>query len=387
MLKRTGLFFLAAAMLLAIPAFAQDTAVPAQGEWTVSLFDQTTGTVTRVAPTGAAVGEVTLPVTEGFDFLNYNLAISPSGDRLAYLVSQMGDGMNPVQPSELVIYDANAQSVAATVDLNANITREGINAAGTSLHFSADGSRVMFGTYIPVEGRYTLEFTALDAATGQMINTLRGDAIASLGVTANSAYYTQVIAFEGDMAMLVLHPVFIAQDVQPVAVQWNVVTNEVAAAPDELVNVTDYNPATDEAILLTYDQMVDTLAEGEIRADGFFLPPNTIQIFDPVTGAAQTLFAEDSNLISAKFVQNGERILAVADSGARGILLDRNGSVLREFTDLPGMTFTFGTPEGFIYADPMQPGTLVSVLTGTEDYTPVPFYTSPSPYNSLTVQG
>src|SRR5690606_20211658 len=131
----------------------------------------------------------------------------------------------------------------------------------------------------------------------------------------------------------------------------------------------------------------DALTEGETRFDGALLPPNTIQIFNPVTGAAETLFAEDANLISAKWVQNGERILAVADSGARGILLDRNGSVLQEFTDLPGMTFTFGTPEGFIYANPMQPGTLVSVLTRTENFTPVPFYTSPSPYNALSVQG
>lgn len=387
MLKRIGLA-LAAAALLAVPAFAQDTTVPAQGEWTVSLYDQMTGTVTRVAPDGTAVGEVTLPITEGFDFLNYNLAISPSGERLAYLVSQVGDGTNPVQPSELVIYDANAQTVGATVDLNTNINREGINAAGTSLQFSADGSRLVYGTYIPVEGNsYTLELTAVDATTGQVLNTLRGDALASVGVTANAAYYSEVISFEGDTATLVLHPVFIAQDTLPIAVQWNVVTNEVTAAPEELVNVTDYSPVTDEAILLTYDQSVDTLAEGETRADGALLPPNTIQLFDPVTGAAQTLFSEDANLISAKFVQNGERILAVADSGARGILLDRNGSVLQEFTDLPGMTFTFGTPEGFIYADPMQPGTLVSVLTETEDFTPVPFYTSPSPYNALSVQG
>jgi hypothetical protein len=56
----------------------------------------------------------------------------------------------------------------------------------------------------------------------------------------------------------------------------------------------EYSPATDEAIVLTYDPAVDTLAEGETRAEGAILSPNTIQIFDRATGELETLYAEDS---------------------------------------------------------------------------------------------
>ena len=57
MLKRIGLSL---TLMLATVSLAA-----AQGIWTVSVYDQMTGSVTRISPTGEVVGEINLPIPEG----------------------------------------------------------------------------------------------------------------------------------------------------------------------------------------------------------------------------------------------------------------------------------------------------------------------------------
>lgn len=376
MLKRIGLILM---LMLAAVSLAS-----AQGTWTVSLYDQIAGTVTRISPTGEVAGEISLPMPEGFDFYNYALVTSPTGSEVAYIVSQVGDGSNPVQPSQLVIYDVAAEAIKGTYDLNAQVTREGINAAGTSLRFSADGTRLLTGYYVPTgETTSRLELAVINTTTGEAVNTINSDALAAAGVSEDSAYFTEVIAFQGDVVTLLLRPVFVIEELQPVAVNWNVATNEVTPAPQELVYAADDLPATNEAVLLTSDANVDTQAE--VEATGVVVPPNTVQLFDLNSGTAQTIYTEDANLLDALFVQNGERLLIFKDSGAQAQLIERDGTALQEFPNLPGTTFTQPTADGFIYVDPMQPGALTEVVTRSDDFTPNVFYTIETPFNVLSV--
>jgi hypothetical protein len=322
MLKRIGLML---TVMLATVSLAA-----AQGTWTVSVYDQMTGSVTRISPTGEVVGEVNLPMPEGFDFLNYAVANSPTGNEIAYIVSQVGDGTNPVQPSQLVIYDVAAQSIIGTYDLDAQVTREGINAAGTSLRFSADGARLLTGYYVPTgETTSRVELAVLDVATGELVNVIGTDELTAAGANADSTYFTEVIAFQGDAATLLMRPVFAIEELQPVAVNWNVATNEVRPAPQELIHTADYLPTTNEAVLLTYDANIDTLAEGEVMGEAMAVPANTVQLFDLNSGTAQTIYTDpDTNLLDAMFVQNGERILIFAGSGIQGDLIERDGGYI-----------------------------------------------------------
>jgi hypothetical protein len=379
MLRRIGLILM---VMLATVSLAA-----AQGTWTVSIFDQMAGAVTRISPTGEVAGEITLPMPEGFDFLNYTVATSPTGNEIAYIVSQAGDGTNPVQPSQLVIYDVTAQSIKGAYDLDAQVTRESINAAGTSLRFSADGTHLLTGYYVPT-GEITsrVELAVLDVATGELVNTIGTNELAAAGANADSAYFTEVIAFQGDVATLLMRPVFAIEELPPVAVNWNVMTNEVTPAPQELVYATDYLPTTNEAVLLTYDANIDSLAEGEFMGEAMAVPANTVQLFDLNSGTAQTIYTDtDTNLLDAMFVQNGERLLIFAGSGIQGDLIERDGAPLQEFPNLPGSTFTQPTSDGFVYVDPMQPGALTEIVTRGDDFTPSVFYTIETPFNTLSV--
>src|SRR5262245_10667980 len=103
--KRFVLLLLAIGILIEIlPTVAQNPNPPFPGAaWTLSLYNQPTGTIKRVSPVGEEKSDLTLPIPEGFDFYNYSVAISPSNEMAAYLVSQVGDGSNPVQPSKLLV--------------------------------------------------------------------------------------------------------------------------------------------------------------------------------------------------------------------------------------------------------------------------------------------
>jgi hypothetical protein len=376
------------AILWVVPVLAQESTSPTTG-WTVSLYEQTIGKVTRVAPTGEVTAEYSLPMPAEFDTYNYDVAIDDAGSHIAYIVSQVGDASDPVQKSQLVIYDTAASTISGTYDLNPAVIREGINTASISLAFNDAGTRVFMGYYTPVEGaenEWTQEFVVLDTATGQVVNTLTGDMVAGVGANAVAPYRPKVLAFEGDTVTTLLYPIFQQMGADNVVFNWNVASNEVTAGAPDLTNATDFAPASREALVLTYDSEVDALAEGETRVEGMLIPANTVSLLNLDTGASTPIFAQDVSLISAKFVQNGERILLFADAGARGILIERDGTVVTEFQNLPGDMMTSGTQDGFIYADPNQAQTLIAVRTATGDFTPQTLYTPVVPFNMLTVQ-
>jgi hypothetical protein len=110
-----------------------------------------------------------------------------------------------------------------------------------------------------------------------------------------------------------------------------------------------------------------------------------------LTGESQTIYADDVSLYTAKFVQNGERILVFADAGARVILFERDGTALQEFTNMPGDTLVFGTPEGFVYAAPQAGNasaatTIVAATTLGDTIATADLYVSPSSFNEMAVQ-
>lgn len=390
MLKRTGMMIVLAllALMAVFPAAAQESTTTAS-DWTISLYEQTIGKVTRVSPAGEVVAEYSLPLPAKFDTYNYDVAVTPSGDYIAYIVSKVGDGSNPVQDSSLVVYDTAANKISATYDLNPDVIREGINTASYSLRFNDEGTRVFTGYYVPVEGadnEWTQEFVALDVATGEVVNTLTGDMLADAGANPTAPYTPKIIRFEGDVATVLLYPIFQQMSPGNVVFNWNVATNEVRAAPADLTGATDYFAGTNEALLLTYDPEIDALAEGETRVEGMLVPANTVSLYNMDTGEITPVFSQDVSIVSARFVQNGERILLFADAGARGILIERDGTVVSEFPNLPGDTFTSSVPEGFIYVDP-QPGQMISIVRTVDgDFTPQTVYTPQGPFNMLTVQ-
>jgi hypothetical protein len=386
MLKRIGIALLV--MLSILPAAAQENAQTST-TWSFSLYEQTVGKVTQVSSNGQVAAEYVLPLPEDFDTYNYDAVMSETGQYIAYVVSEVGDGSDPVQSSRVMVYDTTSGEITATYDLNPGVIREGINVASTSLTFDNTGTRLFVGYYVPVadaDNEWTQEFVVLDVVSGEVVNTLTGDMVASAGAVANAPYRPKVISFVGDAVTVLLYPIFQQMSPDNVVFTWNTATNEVAEAPAELTTATDYAAATGETLVLSYDESIDALAEGETRVEGMLIPANTVQLYNMETGETTPVFAQDISIISAEFVQNDERILVFADAGARGILLERDGTVVTEFQNLPGDMLTSGVPAGFIYADPQQSQTIMSVRTFEGDFTPQVLYTPQGPFNMLAVQ-
>src|SRR5688572_33425680 len=118
MLKRIVIALLV--MVSILPVAAQENTTTASN-WTFSLYEQTIGKVTQISATGEVIAEYALPLPEEFDTYNYDAVVAGSGQYIAYVVSEVGDGSDPVQQSRLVVYDTAANSIAANYDLNADV--------------------------------------------------------------------------------------------------------------------------------------------------------------------------------------------------------------------------------------------------------------------------
>jgi hypothetical protein len=380
MFKRTLLILFAVlvALLAMVPAFAQE------GGWTVSLYDQASGTVTRLSATGETVDQFTLPLPEGFDSYSYAIATSPLGDKIAYVVEQVGDGSVTTPPSRLVVYDPNADTIVASADLKQGINQEGFNAASDSLTFNADGSQVLSAYDVPVSpeaNTYSLETIVLDVASGQVANMLSVDALAAAGVQTDAAYRTTVLGFPGETAALVLQPVFVDMDLQPVAVNWNLGTGEAAPIAPDLVNAVDYLPATGEALILiiSADPNATLDPNAPLTMEHMY---NAVELFS--SGDAQIIYRADT-VYDAQFVQNGERIL-VFTRFDEATLINRDGTELQTFTIPGGAGSVASTPDGFAYYDPQSASGLTVVTTADDSFTVTPISTDGITFSSISVQ-
>jgi hypothetical protein len=379
MFRRTLLILFAGALLAAlavIPASAQDAT------WTVSLYDQASGTVTRLAPSGETVDQFTLPMPDGFDSYSYAVATSPLGDKIAYVVEQVGDGAVTTPPSRLVVYDTNADSVVASIDLAEGTNQEGFNAASDSLTFSADGSQVLTSYYVPLgDDKYSLETVVLDVATGQVAHALSADTLAASGVQTDASYRTTVLDFPGETAALVMQPVFVDMDLSPAALNWNLTTGEAAPIAPDLVNALDYLPATGEALILTYgaDPNATIDPNAPITMERIF---NAVELFS--SGDAQIIYRADT-VNFARFVQNGERIL-VFTNFLNATLIERDGTELHSFTIPGGANSVASTPDGFVYYDPQTAGGLTFVTTADGSFTETPVSTEGMTFSTISVQ-
>lgn len=379
MLRRTLLILFAGtllATLAVIPASAQDAA------WTVSLYDQASGTVTRLAPGGETVDQFTLPMPEGFDAYSYAVATAPLGDRIAYVVEQVGDGSVTTPPSRLVVYDTNADAILSSIDLAEGINQEGFNAASDSLTFSADGSQVLTAYYVPLgDDKYRMETVVLDLASGQVAHALSTDALAASGMQTEAPYRTTVLDFPGETAALVMQPVFVGMDLSPVALNWNLTTGEAAPIAPDLVNAVDYLPATGEALILTYgaDPNATIDPNAPVTMERIF---NAVELFS--SGDAQIIYqAETVNF--ARFVQNGERIL-VFTNFLNATLIERDGTELHSFTIPGGASSVSSTPDGFVFYDPQTAGGLTFVTTRNDSFTETPVATEGVTFSTISVQ-
>lgn len=385
MSKRIYLLLLLLALLV-VPAWAQDTPLPAENAWTVSLYDQATGTVTRVAPGGDVVSEFVLPIPETFDTHSWDIATSLRGNFVAYVVSQVGDGQGATFPSQLIVYDVVNMSMAVNYDLMEGTTQESINAAAGSLAFNNEGTLLFTSYYVPTDESaqsYTMELTALDLTTGQVFNTLGNDALAAAGANEGSAYHVEVIAFMNNVATLLLSPVFVAEQLPPLALSWDVATNELTPASSELTDARDYFAPSAEVLLLTYDESLGTPVE---QGEGVPAPANTVKIMNLTSGDIQTVYISESNLIDAMFVQNGERILVFTDPDATAVLIERDGTVAQELPDVPLSSNLHGSPEGIVYADPQSASAITGVTTSGDSFAAASLFTPAAAYTSISVQ-
>lgn len=379
MLKRAMLILSTAALAATLaftPALAQDAT------WTVSLYDQAAGTVTRLSPDGEVVDQFTLPMLEGFDSYSYAIATAPLGDKIAYVVEQVGDGSVTTPPSRIVVYDSNADAVVASLDLMQGTDQNGFNAAADSLTFNPDGSQVLVSYYVSQGGdTYSLQTVVLDVTSGQVVNVLNGAALSSAGVQIDAAYRTTVLDFTGETAALVLQPIFVGMDLPAVALNWNLTTGDAVPIAPDLIDAVDYLPSSGEALILSFAADPNATADpnAPITMERLF---NAVKLFS--SGSAQIIYRADV-VTGARFVQNGERIL-VFSSLAQSVLIERDGTVLHTFTPLADPHGVVSTPDGFAYYDPATASGLTLVTTRDDSYAETAVTADGASFSAISVQ-
>jgi hypothetical protein len=338
---------LAGLMLLAAPVHAQSAAA-----WTAWIFDPGTGQVSQVNAAGEITGAFSLPLGIAFDQYTTQVAASPSGAHVAYI---MADSASGTVNRQLMVHNVASGATAASYSLDPNTRANSLEFNRDALIFDEASMQMAFGyTTTGEAGNLVWRIVIIDYRTGLTPYTLRSEDASAAGVPGDAV---PVIGhFRSGRITFFAVPVGGVDSLTHPAFVWDTGAGTVTPATAFDTPRSDYWSATGEFVVPAYD---DRLA----GAQGL---PNTVQVYDSNAGVRFPFYHDaELSIRQALFVQNGERVLVQrydpATGGSRWALLDRDGTLVDE-PDLPDTARQFyGTVEGFVYLE--NGGTLVRVET------------------------
>ncbi|MDX1992877.1 MAG: hypothetical protein SF029_10825 [bacterium] len=382
MLKK-GILILSLLMiaLLAASASAQEDALP----WSAYLYEALTGTVTEVGSDGSVLREVVLPLAQGFNSYGPGIAVSPSGEYIAYV---MADTSNPEELSnrQVAVVDTVLSSIVATYALSPDVQAVSFELGLGQFSFDETNRRFALGSVLVFLGGTGVpggwEVVVLDLVSGTSIARLASDEPVGQSINPDTGLIVPVIAsYENDQVTFMT--VYYATEGLPQypTYTWDTASGQISEAPVKLGFGQSTLPATGETLNVTLDERLPAGEPPEIAPIALL---NAVSVYDPASGETYVIYNEpEQTLTQAVFVQNGERVLISAfqdDIMAPPLytLIERDGTVVAQ-PELPQSAYPIlGTPDGFVYmeAPPQEGGstTLVHVNTREGDFTPQVVY-------------
>ncbi len=316
-----------------MPAGAQNN------DWTAWLYNQSIGQMIQVNQAGVVVDSFTLPLPAGADSYPLSIAAGYGGRPLAYVAYNS-------QTFQGVLTVSNRDQIAAQFALPLTYS-DGFELVADESVFKEDNSQVVLGFALDGGG---WGLVVLDIVTGQVVETIRHNAplISVLGLPDNFGITPVVRRFIGSVVAFNLVQTGTEGSASYEGYDWNLDTGAVTSNPVYASLDSDTFPSTGEVIMALSDERLENN-----DAEFVFFQSNTIQVYDPLTGARYPFYnAPDHSLYFPRFIQNGERILVDSvDSAQRysWIVLERNGALVGSVSTATSILDVHGVSDGFVY--------------------------------------
>lgn len=336
----------------------------AAGEWAAWLYDPDGGRLLLVESSGRAPHALSLPVPQGWQ-RPQQVAIAAAADVAAYLLHHP-----QTLAQQLVIIDLDGGGIRGRYDLPT--PAHGPLTSGDLLHlaegprpFTPDGRALAFSYRLEGEGWALI---VLDSASGAVLYSLHHSDTAARAQPALHAgrlpvvqrFQFPTVSFTvahdpGGRGLPILH-----------SYVWDLLAGHVEETVDFPTLNTAAHPPAAESVAPLPDFRFSMLPLPRPQ-----MPANTLHVHSgPEDGRFPFFHTEDFDLLEVIFIQNGERLLALARPDAirrLWLVLERSGQIVRR---LPAAgTDPTGTPDGFVYlaALPGNQAALVHVDTRAGD--------------------
>jgi hypothetical protein len=348
--------FLAVVVLLWIGFGLFSVSAQDEATWTAWLYNGETGEIIQANRSieGGGVNTLTLPLAQAFNAYPHTIAVSPSGEIIAYVVA---DTSSELPNRQLLVYNATIGGIVAAYSLPPEAEADTIGIDPDGLIFDEANHQLAFG-YVLIDHSETVfepswEIVVIDYRLGEVIHKLSGEDATAQIVEAPLIVPTIVNFEDGQVHFLSVYYAAGGAAEYP-AYTWNTTTGEVHVNEIYQSPTSDILSTTGEMLTATSD---DRFGFTTLEAIGPVPKYNVVEVYDPESNARFPFYHNGELYIGrAEFIQNGEQILITTfDPNAdqqNAVIVGRDGAVYATLS-LPLSIFRImGTPDGFVYQDP-----------------------------------
>jgi hypothetical protein len=368
--------FLAVFVLLWIGLFGLLSVSAQDGPaWIAWLYNADTGEIMEINSTseGDVSNTWSLPLAQAFNAYPYRIAVSPSGEIVAYVVA---DTSSETPNRQLLVYNTTIGGIVAAYPLPPEAEADTIDIDPDGLIFDEENHLLAY-SYVLVDrsanaAEPSWEIVVIDYQLGEVIRKLSRQDDAAQIVEAPLIVPTTV-NFEGGLVHFLSVYYAAGGAAEYPAYTWNTATGEVRVNEIYKSPTSDIFSPTGEMITATSD---DRFGFTTLDAEGPVPKYNVVEVYDQASHARFPFYHNGDLYIGrAEFIQNGERIL-VTTYDPNGdeqymVILGRDGSVYTSLTLSLSIFRMQGTPDGFVYQEPFMGNALIRVRTSDESYSPV----------------
>jgi hypothetical protein len=309
-------------------------------DWSAWLYDSESGHLALVAADGTITRDLYVPLSQGFNQLPTNVALSHDGVLLAFVAGNSDTGER-----QLVVFDTSAQVQKLLVNLP--VLRSDSFAAGSAERAFNDNDTLLAFGFTTDDG---WRLDVYDLTAGTVAYTLFDEATTGYEVAGEGGPLLPVIQrFEGTRVTFSLGIIGADTPQRSSSFVWDFLTSSLLPAREYFQLDTAIFAPTGEIILSADAPDLPN------EADAFFANSqrNALYVFDPALGRSFPFYNDPArDLFWPRFVQNGERIFtggytARAESPDL-FLVERDGTVISAVS-VPDITSVRGLTDGFIY--------------------------------------
>jgi hypothetical protein len=354
MRKSSIVILVMAILLMAMPAFAQDTS-----QWSAYLFDSINNALIRFS-TSAETQSFSLGIPTGSYI--YGMSISSDGSQVAYCYDHRIDP-NAEGTKKLVVRDIDQESNLIEMELGqvvgCSVTAFNSDVLALSLVFTYDFNNMVGKLW---------ELRLIDPLTGETRAALTNESPEMPAVAMFGQETVPLLAKVWEVSrervrFLAIPYVGSEGPAQLPAFEWNVSEGTVSELPAAFGRFNaDYLPETGEVVFPALDESL-----GAAMPNGPIPQANQVKILD--AEGERTIYQNTDWVITgASFVSNGEAVLVSMIAGydeqnpepmnlSRYVLVKRDGTIIEFADEYNGAVFVDAIPNGAILVYTPQLGT------------------------------